>query len=77
MFGYVIENTLFQLDYREKVQEHYMLVKHYFGEPLLLNAAQCGSYAQLVDQPSTTLSFAIGFETHHQKPQLVGFTHIG
>ncbi len=44
-FGYVIENTLSQLNQREKVQEHYMLVKHYLGKPLLLDAAQCGSYA--------------------------------
>ncbi|CAM6014511.1 unnamed protein product [Sphagnum balticum] len=42
--GYVIENTPFQLDQREKVQEHYTLVKHFLGEPLLLDAAQCGSY---------------------------------
>jgi hypothetical protein len=37
--GYVIENTPSQLDQREKVQEHYTLVKHYLGEPLLLDAA--------------------------------------
>jgi len=43
--GYVIENTPSQLDQREKVQEHYTLVKHYLGEPLLLDATQCGSYA--------------------------------
>jgi len=43
-FGYVIENTPFQLDQKEKAQEHYMLVKHYLGEPFLLNAAQCDSY---------------------------------
>jgi len=43
--GYVIENTPSQLDQREKVQEHYTLVKHYLGESLLLDAAQCGSYA--------------------------------
>jgi hypothetical protein len=43
--GYVIENTLSQLDQREKVQEHYTLVRHYLGEPLLLDATQCGSYA--------------------------------
>jgi hypothetical protein len=43
--GYVIENTLSQLDQNEKVQEHNMLVKHYLGEPLLLDVAQCGSYA--------------------------------
>ncbi len=45
MFGYVIENTPSQLDQREKVHEHYMLVKHYLGESLLLNATQCDSYA--------------------------------
>jgi site-specific DNA-cytosine methylase len=45
MLGYVIENTPSQLDQREKVQEHYTLVKHYFGEPFLFDAAQCGSYA--------------------------------
>jgi hypothetical protein len=39
MFGYVIKNTLSQLDHREKVQEHYMLVKHYLGELFLLDAA--------------------------------------
>jgi hypothetical protein len=44
MFGYVIENTPSQLDQREKVQEHYMLVRHYLGKPLLLDAAQCSSY---------------------------------
>jgi site-specific DNA-cytosine methylase len=37
--GYVIENTPSQLDQREKVQEHYTLVKHYLEEPLLLDAA--------------------------------------
>ncbi len=45
MLGYVIENTLSQLDQREKIQEHYTLVKHYLGEPLLLDVAQCSSYA--------------------------------
>jgi hypothetical protein len=45
MLGYVIENTPFQLDQREKVQKHYMLVKHYLGEPLLLDVAQRRSYA--------------------------------
>jgi hypothetical protein len=42
--GYIIENTPSQLDQREKVHEHYTLVKHYLGEPLLLDAAQCNSY---------------------------------
>jgi hypothetical protein len=45
MLGYVIENTPSQLDQKEKVQEHYMLVKHYLGKPLLLDVAQCSSYA--------------------------------
>ncbi len=44
-FGYVIENTLFQLDQREKVQQHYTLVKHYLRKPLLFDVAQCNSYA--------------------------------
>jgi site-specific DNA-cytosine methylase len=39
MLGYAIENTPFQLDQKEKVQEHYTLVKHYLGELLLLNVA--------------------------------------
>jgi hypothetical protein len=43
--GYVIKNTPSQFDQREKVQEHYTLVRHYLGEPFLLDAAQCGSYA--------------------------------
>jgi len=43
--GYVIKNTPSQFDQSEKVQEHYTLVKHYLGEPLLLDVAQCGSYA--------------------------------
>jgi hypothetical protein len=45
MLGYVIENTPYQLDQREKVEEHYMLVKNYPGELLLFDAAQCVSYA--------------------------------
>ncbi len=44
MLGYVIENTPFKLDQREKIQEHYKLVKHYLGESLLFDAAQCSSY---------------------------------
>ncbi len=54
--GYVIENTLSQLDQMEKVQEHYMLVKHYLGKPPLLNAAQCGSYAHLLRNWWTNLA---------------------
>jgi hypothetical protein len=45
MLGYVIENTPSQLDQRKKVEEYYMLVKHYLGKSLLLDAVQCGSYA--------------------------------
>jgi site-specific DNA-cytosine methylase len=44
MFSYVIENTPSQLDQREKIQERYMLVKHYLGEPFLFDPTQCGSY---------------------------------
>jgi site-specific DNA-cytosine methylase len=43
--SYVIENTPSQLDKKEKIQEHYTLIKHYLGKPLLLDAAQCHSYA--------------------------------
>jgi site-specific DNA-cytosine methylase len=39
MLGCVLENTPSQLHQREKVQEHYMLVKHYLGKPLLLDVA--------------------------------------
>jgi hypothetical protein len=39
MFGYVIDNTPSQLDQRKKLQEHYTLIKHYLGEPFLLNVA--------------------------------------
>ncbi len=36
----------------------------------------CAPAAQLVDQPCTTLNFAIGSKIHHQKPQPTGFLHI-
>jgi hypothetical protein len=55
-FGYVIENTPSQLDQREKVKEHYTLVGHYFGESLLLDAAQCGSYAHRLHNWWTNLA---------------------
>jgi hypothetical protein len=45
LLGYVIENTPSQFEQREKVQEHYTLVRHYLGESFLLDVAQCGSYA--------------------------------
>jgi hypothetical protein len=54
--GYVIKNTPSQLDQKEKVQEHYILVRHYLGEPLLLDAAQCGSYAHLLHNWWTNLA---------------------
>jgi hypothetical protein len=71
--SYVIENTFSQLDQREKVQEHYMLVKHYLGKLRFL----CTPVLQLVDQLCTTFSSAVGFEIHYQRPQPVGFSHIG
>jgi hypothetical protein len=54
--GYIIENTPSQFDQREKVQEHYTLVKHYLRKLFLLDAAQCGSYVP---------DFAIGGPTLH------------
>jgi hypothetical protein len=45
--GYVIENTLSQFGQREKVHEHYTLVKQYVGKSFPFNVAQCGSYVQL------------------------------
>jgi hypothetical protein len=54
--GYVIENTPSQLHQREKVQEHYTLVKHYLGESFLLDAAQCGSYAHWLHNWWTNLA---------------------
>ncbi len=37
----------------------------------------CASATQLVDQPCTTFNSAVGSEIHHQRPQPVGFSHIG
>jgi hypothetical protein len=37
----------------------------------------CAPTVQLVDQPCTILSSAIGFEIHHQRPQFISFSHIG
>jgi hypothetical protein len=56
MLGYVIENTLSQLDQKEKVQEHYTLVKHYLGKSLLLDVTQCGSYAHRLNNWWTNLA---------------------
>jgi hypothetical protein len=66
-FDYIIEDTPSQLDQREKVQEHYTLVKHYLGEPLLLNATQCDSYAHQLRNwwtnlaPLSTLQLALRY----------------
>jgi hypothetical protein len=56
MLGYVIENTPSQFDQREKVKEQYTLVKHYLGELLLFDAAQCGSYAHRLHNWWTNLA---------------------
>jgi len=37
----------------------------------------CAPTTQLVDQPCTTFNSPIGFEIHHQRPQPIGFSHIG
>jgi hypothetical protein len=37
----------------------------------------CAPTVQLVDQFCTTFSFAIGSNIHHQRPQPLGFSHIG
>ncbi len=34
----------------------------------------CTPAAQLMDQPCTILSFVVGFEIHHRRPQLAGFS---
>jgi hypothetical protein len=49
-------NTPSQLDQREKVQEHYTLVRHYLGEPFLLDVARCGSYAHRLHNWWTNLA---------------------
>jgi hypothetical protein len=37
----------------------------------------CALVAQLEDQPCTIFSYAIGYVIHHQRLQLVDFSHIG
>ena len=54
--GYIIENTPSQFDQREKVQEHFSLVQHYLGAPLLLDVVQCGSYAHRLRNLWTNLA---------------------
>ncbi len=56
MLSYVIENTPSRLDQREKVQEHYTLLKHYLEKSLLLHAAQCDSYAHRLHNWWTNLA---------------------
>jgi hypothetical protein len=80
--GYVIENTPSQLDQREKVQEHYMLVKGLGFRrtiPIQRDTMRflCAPITQLVDQPCTILSVVVSFKIHHQRPQPIGFSHIG
>jgi len=48
MLSYVIENTSSQVDQKEKVQEHYTLVKHYLGESFVFDAAQL-THSQLLE----------------------------
>jgi hypothetical protein len=52
----VIENNPSQFDQREKVLEHYTLVKHYLGESPLLDVAQCSSYAHRLHDWWTNLA---------------------
>jgi len=65
--GYVIENTPSQLDQREKIQQHYTLIKHHLGEPLLFNATQCNSYVHRLRNwwtnlaPLSILQFALKY----------------
>ncbi len=54
--SYVIENTPFQFDQREKIHEHYALVKHYLGASLLFDATQCGSSAHQLHNQWTNLA---------------------
>jgi hypothetical protein len=37
----------------------------------------CALIAQIMDQPCTTLSFAIRSKIHHHRPKPAGFSHIG
>jgi hypothetical protein len=54
--GYVIENTPYYFDQREKVQKHYTLVEHHLGGLFLLDAAQCSSYAHRLHNWWTNLA---------------------
>jgi hypothetical protein len=54
--GYVIKNTPSQFDQREKVREHYTLVKHHLKKPLLFDATQCGSYVHWLHNWWTNLA---------------------
>jgi site-specific DNA-cytosine methylase len=80
-FNYVIENTPSQFDQKEKVQEHYTLVKHYLGKPLLLDAAQCNSYAHRLHNWWTNLAplsvLQLAFKYTIRNPKLACSSHIG
>jgi len=56
-------------------------VKHYLRESLLLDAAQCNSYAHRLRNWWTNLAplsiFIVDSEIHHQRPQPASFSHIG
>jgi hypothetical protein len=54
--GYVLENTPAQFDQRVKVQKDFSLVRHYIGEPVLVDAVQCGSYAHRLRNLWTNLA---------------------
>jgi C-5 cytosine-specific DNA methylase len=54
--GYVIENTPAQYDKRDQVWEDFVLVQHYLGQPLLLDAVHCGSYAHRLQNLWTKLA---------------------
>jgi hypothetical protein len=56
MLGYVIENIRSPFDQKEKVEEHYMLIKHYLVKLLLLDAAQCDSYSHRLHNWWTNLA---------------------
>jgi len=78
--GYVFENTPSHLDQRRKS----MSTTRWSTLPWRAASTRCGTMrflcalaVQLVDQPCTTLSSIVGFEIHHQKPQLARFSHIG
>jgi hypothetical protein len=80
MFGYVIENTLFQLNQREKVRAlHAGQALPWRAPPIRCSTMRflCAPATQLVDQLGTTFNYAVGSKIYHQKSKLAGFSHIG